>query len=141
MILYINTFCLCDCRLLTGWYVYFETSAPVSVNDNAILTIHDRCGGGWLTYDPTRNCLFTFAYHMFGATTGRLNIYVEPKGGSATMAWTKISGQGDKWIVDSVDVRSYLSGSTQFRVSIEAVYGSGFTGDIALDDLMFGTCT
>lgn len=77
---------------------------------------------------------------MYGATIGSLNVYVKVAGRNQTNAWTRVGQQGNQWLVDYVDIVTYLNGATQYTLIFEAVRGSSFTSDIALDDLLFGPC-
>ena len=77
---------------------------------------------------------------MNGATIGSLNLYVKAEGSNKTQVWTRSGSQGDQWLVSYVDVEQYLNGAATYVVMFEAVRGSSYTGDIALDDITFGQC-
>ena len=111
-----------------GTYVYIETSFPSSSGDKAqmrspLLDPSDSC------------CSLTFWYHMFGATIGSLSVYLET-GGKSTQIWTRRRAQGNRWIQGTVPLIS----STPYTIRFEAVAGTSFTGDIALDDIKFVGC-
>jgi hypothetical protein len=118
----------------SGWYIFYETSSPIQTNQNALLT------SPLLTYDPNLNCRISFAYHMYGATVGKLNVFVQPQGRAKNLTWSNSGDQGTQWLVDYVEVPSYLNGQSRFTIIFEAIRGASWTGDIALDDLLLGPC-
>ena len=59
-------------------------------------------------------CDITFAYHMYGARMGTLNVSaVESNSGAETVIWSRSGNQGNRWYRTTVAVPS-LSG--QFKV-------------------------
>lgn len=56
------------------------------------------------------------------------------------MIWSRSGDQGDLWIEGKI---SLGSASSPFQIMFEGVVGSGFTGDIAIDDVSFSdqSCT
>ena len=56
------------------------------------------------------------------------------------MIWSKSGNQGDQWIQGQI---SLGSSNSPFQIMFEGVVGTGFTGDIAIDDVSFSdqSCT
>lgn len=81
-------------------------------------------------------CKLNFWYHMYGSTTNKLNVYMKPVTGAMTTLWTKSGEQGTRWISANVDLVSSVS----YQIIIEAVAGTSFTGDIAIDDITLTNC-
>ena len=113
-------------RNISGRYVYIESSSPRKQGDRA-----------WLVsplYGPAnRNCTIRFYYHMYGATIGSLNLYLNL---SRTLIQIfKASGNhGDTWHHQEVPIRT----EGDFQLVFEGIVGNGYEGDIALDDISFG---
>ncbi len=77
-----------------------------------------------------------FAYHMYGATMGTLNVMVDTNGTSDTV-WT-LSGQqqtagGDAWILANPSLAGYQGKSVQIRFS--GLSGTSYTSDMSIDDV------
>jgi len=116
----------------TGQYIYFETSTPCFGGDDE----------AWLMsilidFDAYSEEQLTFWYHMYGANMGTL--YVEENTtGSWEILW-ELTGQqqtseGEAWREATVDL-SDLSGQGSLR--FKGVSGTGYTSDMALDDISF----
>ena len=75
---------------------------------------------------------------MYGSTINKLNVYIVKVGQkmSSTPDWTKSGDQGNKWIAAQMD----LAVNAKYQIVIEAVAGSSFTGDIAIDDITLTNC-
>ena len=68
--------------------MYIESSYPLVRGDKArMLTIHAT---------ESHNCLH-FAYHMYGETTGRLNVYVRGPDTEESLLWRLGGNQGNSW--------------------------------------------
>ena len=50
--------------------------------------------------------------------------------------WSKSGEQGNSWIRGEADI----GGHANFRIVFEGVRGSGYMGDIAIDDVSFQNC-
>ncbi|XP_013397768.1 MAM and LDL-receptor class A domain-containing protein 1-like [Lingula anatina] len=113
-----------------GYYIYIETSSPRVVNDTArISTPRFQVKG--------RQCL-EFWYHMYGQHIGTLNVYSKRGNNLGYPIWTKSADQGDAWNIARVTVNA----RTPFQVVFEAIRGTNYAGDIAIDDfkLSNGAC-
>ncbi|KAJ8956396.1 hypothetical protein NQ318_015134 [Aromia moschata] len=112
-----------------GYYMYIESSSR-NENDTAklISPIFERATS------PT--CL-EFFYHMFGATTGTLRVYLKKESEDwslkqSPILFSKRGNQGDRWY------RSYHSLDVEdedYQIVIEGVRGPGYVSDIAIDDV------
>ena len=72
---------------------------------------------------------------MFGATMGTVNVDVSTDGGATwTNEWTLSGNQGDVWNQAVVPLSAY---SGQIAVRVQALTGTSFTSDMAVDLLQF----
>ena len=109
-----------------GYYLYIEASGRLE-NDTAriISPIYNA--------SYTENGCFSFWYHMFGATTGALNVYFkEEKENSPRLMFTKDGDQGNYWFHGVFNLPKAKKG---FQIIIEGVRGSSYVSDIAIDDV------
>ncbi|XP_078348020.1 uncharacterized protein LOC144633100 [Oculina patagonica] len=102
-----------------GYYMYIETSSPRQPGDSARLSSPKMQFGGEM-------CL-TFYYHMYGASMGTLNVYINGR-----IVFTATGNKGSTWLKADVDV--YSEG--MHAITFEGVRGSSYHGDIAIDDFM-----
>ncbi|XP_052085695.1 MAM and LDL-receptor class A domain-containing protein 1-like isoform X2 [Mytilus californianus] len=112
-------------------YVYTEASGSNKVaGDKAVFSTNIQL--------PTTSRCMTFYYHMKGSTMGTLNIYSEGSNTAKSNIWTRSGAQGNDWIKGEVDIPA-ING---LKITIEGVRGSGWSSDIAIDDLSLipGTC-
>ncbi|XP_076102513.1 uncharacterized protein LOC143071805 isoform X2 [Mytilus galloprovincialis] len=108
---------------LTGEnYIYAEGSSPRTTGQTAIL-ISD------INFPAGDYCL-RLNYNMFGADVGSLTVSVKDSKGDREL-WTLSGNQGSSWRTDNV----YILSEGDFKIRIEAVRGSNWESDIALDDL------
>ncbi|KAK3732283.1 hypothetical protein QZH41_014417 [Actinostola sp. cb2023] len=141
-----------------GYYMYIEASSR-KTGDTAVL---DKS----LTLSGDHLCL-TFYYHMIGQHIGTLNVYVGSdkvfsKTGKQSRRWSKaevaLSQTGSQTVrhnlfsvVRLVQLARFhpyvhvLRWTTIFdflsQLSFEGIRGSGFLGDIAIDDVSVGQCS
>ena len=110
-------------------YYYAEASTPNFPSKEA--SFATPC----LDLTATDSAWLIFAYHMYGATMGSLQISLSSDLGTtwASPIWSAAGNKGDIWIVDTVDL-SMHSGQ-KIKLRFHATTGTSFTGDIALDDL------
>ncbi|XP_014680989.1 PREDICTED: MAM and LDL-receptor class A domain-containing protein 1-like [Priapulus caudatus] len=117
-----------------GYYMYIETSTPASNGDNAIMLTE------YMPATDTGTCL-SFWYHMFGQDIGRLTVYLLDAGtdwGNGQSIFNLTGEQGNVW----VNINVTIIHNKEFQIAFEGVVGSGYMGDIALDDVYFydGVC-
>ena len=124
--------CVCKgtfCSVL-GKYIYLETSSPSTSGQKANLASS-------VPIDPScSSCKLKFWYHMYGNTINTLNIYMKPTTGVMKTIWSKSGNQGNQWSNATVS----LTSSVSYQIIFEAVAGSSYTGDIAVDDITFENC-
>ena len=103
-----------------GNYIYFETSTPVTYNSSAILSFD---------FDLSNliSPFLSFSHHMYGSNIGSLIVYVND-----SIKWTKSGNLGNQWNTEYLDLSSY---SDTINIKFEAVYGDGYQGDIAIDQI------
>ncbi|RDD40325.1 MAM and LDL-receptor class A domain-containing protein 2 [Trichoplax sp. H2] len=114
----------------SGWYMYTEVSGG-RIGHRADLR-------GPLIQPVPATCKFTFYSHMYGQDIGSLALYMlNAQGQRIAQLWGLSGNRGNYWSRTAVTI-----GRRQqpFRLQFEALRGSGFQGDIALDDLLFSSC-
>ncbi|XP_035665473.1 MAM and LDL-receptor class A domain-containing protein 1-like [Branchiostoma floridae] len=111
----------------SGYYMYIETSRQE--RDDVARLISP-------TLPNNIRCL-EFWYHMYGDHTEELKVYTKPTGSSlpGDPIWSKTGDKGDVW----QRARVHLEVSSDFKVVFEGVRGTSYRGDIAIDDVSFGT--
>ncbi|CAF0741635.1 unnamed protein product, partial [Brachionus calyciflorus] len=109
-----------------GSYLFIEASSPIVKGDKAILE------STLFLPTPSYGLCFDFWYHMYGTGMGTLNIYTNSTNMS-TLIWSQSGNKGNKWLNGQVNIISTRS----FRINIEAVRGSDYLSDIAIDDFDF----
>ncbi|WAR02785.1 MLRP2-like protein [Mya arenaria] len=117
-----------------GYYIYIEASNPRKPSDKARLRS--------MVFDKTSASCFSFWYNMYGRNIGNLNVYVQNLGNTMTIpnkVFTLTGNQDKGWKYGSVNIGS----SSPFVIIVEGTIGSGYAGDLALDDLAMsaGACT
>ncbi|XP_019641851.1 PREDICTED: MAM and LDL-receptor class A domain-containing protein 1-like [Branchiostoma belcheri] len=110
-----------------GYYMYIETSGLQSGDiarlSSPVLSTDIKCLEFW--------------YHMYGTSTGELNVYQRFTGSAelGTPVWSQTGDQGDAWKQATVD----LVTDKNFYVVFEGVRGTSYRGDIAIDDVSYRT--
>ena len=111
-----------------------EASSPRKANDTAQLASPTIQGSGSRTRRATGDCKMRFFYQMFESSVGKLNIYTATRYGQpGNRIWSMSGNKGNAWLRGEVS----LSSAANFQVIIEGVRGTGYSGDIALDDISF----
>uniref|UniRef100_A0A8C7FE08 MAM domain containing glycosylphosphatidylinositol anchor 1 n=1 Tax=Oncorhynchus kisutch TaxID=8019 RepID=A0A8C7FE08_ONCKI len=118
-----------------GCYMYIEASSPRVPGDTArllsplynVTAARGPKGSGHLPY-----CI-SFFYHMKGKQTGTLDVWLRVKSIASvdTKVWSLIGNQGPDWNQANIIVNP----SGPFQVVFQAIRGSGYEGDIAIDDV------
>ncbi|XP_067673194.1 MAM and LDL-receptor class A domain-containing protein 1-like isoform X1 [Haliotis asinina] len=111
-----------------GYYIFLESSTPCKEGDRA------RLISPTFSYLGTKACL-AFHYHMYGKTMGTLNVY-QRIGGKNVPKFSLSDNHGTSWHM-AVFV---LDDSSSFQLVFEAVAGSSFKSDMAVDDIVVGSC-
>ena len=83
-------------------------------------------------------CL-SFWFHMYGAHIGQLNVYMKVGQSFGNPVWSRYGTHGDRWINALIP----MSNKSPYMIIFEAVRGSSYAGDIAIDDISLskGQCT
>ena len=116
----------------TGFYIFTETSGPpagaiadftLPVTNISSLTAPN----------------LTFFYHMFGASTGALEVYVRNVATNVSTRVFQLVGQqqtatNQPYRQAFIPLSSFVSAG-QIQVFFRGIRGSSFTGDIAIDDI------
>ncbi|XP_071756180.1 MAM domain-containing glycosylphosphatidylinositol anchor protein 1 [Centroberyx gerrardi] len=118
-----------------GFYMYIEASRPRVTGDKArllsplfnVTSVRGPKGSGRVPY-----CV-SFYYHMKGKHIGMLNVLLRVTSIASvdTVVWSKAGHQGVDWKKAFFDI----SPSGPFQIVFEGIRGSGFEGDIAIDDV------
>ncbi|XP_078334103.1 MAM and LDL-receptor class A domain-containing protein 1-like [Crassostrea virginica] len=113
----------------TGYYYYVEASAPQTVGMKArfISPVVQIASG-------TQKC-FSFYYSMYGDQVDYLNVYVKKNGALGSAVWTRNGNQGSQWVQGQVTI----TGPGPLNVVIEGTKGTGYRGDIGIDDVNITT--
>nr|XP_033780583.1 MAM domain-containing protein 2 isoform X1 [Geotrypetes seraphini] len=115
-----------------GYYMYIEAS-------NMIYGEKARLYSQSLRAIPGQQCL-TFFYHMYGAGTGLLNVYMrkEGSGEKETLLWRRRGEQSITWLRGVVEYEC----KKHHQIIFEAIRGASIRSDIAIDDIMIrsGPC-
>ncbi|XP_056017904.1 MAM and LDL-receptor class A domain-containing protein 2-like isoform X2 [Ostrea edulis] len=109
-----------DCT--NGIYLYMETSGSSPQGTKAIMRSP--------LFQTTGNSCLSFFYNMNGADIGELTVQIE-EGDNTSMVWRKQGNQGSEWRRAIVT----LSSQEAFWVLFVGRKGSGYRGDIAIDDV------
>ncbi|XP_075454900.1 MAM domain-containing glycosylphosphatidylinositol anchor protein 1 isoform X2 [Ascaphus truei] len=115
-----------------GYYMFIEASRPRLSGDRARLISPMYNVTTRSPYQKIPYCV-SFYYHMYGKHIGDLNLLVRVKsiGNMDKQVWTLSGNKGNRW----QHANSTISPSGSFQVIFEAVRGSDFEGDIAIDDV------
>ncbi len=109
-------------------YIYLEASSPNYPGKTAIL------GGPCYDLSSYNFVSLAFAYHMYGAAMGSLELEVSTDGGGTwTSIWSINGNQGNVWQSENIDISSYTGSTFTFRFI--GITGTNYTSDIALDNI------
>ena len=112
---------------VTGGGSYFYTES--SGFSNTTFSMSSEC----LDISALTNPCLTFNYHMFGATMGTLEVYVN--GGPM---WSMTGDQGDQWNIGQIDLSAFAGGN--ITIEFIGTTGTSFTSDIAIDQISVDEC-
>lgn len=110
----------------TGNYVFIESSS--CFNNTSYLNSPN--------YDFSSLTIpqVTFWYHLYGATTGSLDLEISTDNGATwTSVWSLSGDQGDEWKEVTVSLAAYTS-ATNATLRFKGLTGSGYTSDMAIDN-------
>ncbi|XP_015748604.1 PREDICTED: MAM and LDL-receptor class A domain-containing protein 1-like [Acropora digitifera] len=112
------------CSIFPGKYIFIESSDYETSSVTAVLA-------SGVVDSSERTCI-QFWYHMRGREIGILNVYIRTNETRA-LIWQLAGEQGDNWNFGQVGYK----GDSPYEILLEAVFGKGIHGDIAVDDLYF----
>lgn len=107
----------------TGFYMYVEASSPNFPNT-----------GPFALDTPTfTECVgsVSFAYHMYGAAMGTLQVMESTDGATWAPIWSKTGDQGNSWFEATVDASPFVR-----QLRFEGTTGSNHMSDIAIDGVV-----
>ncbi|XP_076116199.1 MAM and LDL-receptor class A domain-containing protein 1-like isoform X1 [Mytilus galloprovincialis] len=113
---------------IAGHYIHIEASDPRQLGNKARLISP-------VSLPAEEGCL-QFWYHMYGSHIGTLNVYVKSNGLLGIAVWSKKGNKGNGWIRGEFPLTK-ISGN--FQIVFEGMRGTGYQGDIAIDDVKFMT--
>lgn len=110
-----------------GYYMYIEATNMVFGQKSRLISRPLRAIYG-------KQCL-TFHYHMYGAGTGLLNVYLieEDHRHKERLLWTRRGEQSISWLRAQIEYES----ERQHQIVFEAIRGISIRSDVALDDITF----
>ena len=111
----------------SDYYIYAEASTPAAPNDKALLTSK--------AFPPSQCRCMTWYYSMYGKSMGELSVYIKDDVSSRRKLWSKRDDQGNKWVSGKATITNVST--KQYQVEFEAIRGSSYFADIALDDIYF----
>ncbi|CAB4000024.1 MAM and LDL-receptor class A domain-containing 2 [Paramuricea clavata] len=111
-----------------GYYLYIEASAGAAYQNAKLISPVFR--------KAYSQCALQLWYHMYGPTIGSLRVYLNATG-QTTQHWVKYGDQGNKWQKTTIGIGKQ---NNPFRIIIQATRGQSYSGDIAIDDLLFTGC-
>ncbi|XP_019909389.2 MAM domain-containing glycosylphosphatidylinositol anchor protein 1 isoform X2 [Esox lucius] len=118
-----------------GYYMYIEASRPRVADDAARLLsplYNVTAARGPKGSGRVPHCI-SFFYHMKGKHIGYLNVWMRVKGIASVdnLVWSLKGNQSSDWKQANIN----FNPSGPFQVMFEAIRGSGYEGDIAIDDV------
>jgi V8-like Glu-specific endopeptidase len=119
-----------------SFYYHIEASNPNNPSKTAELY------SPWFTMTNSYpGAVINFDYHMWGVAMGTLRLQVSTDGGASWFSlWTRSGDQGNLWFSATVDISNYINiDGLQFR--FQGRTGSGFEGDMAIDDIRISSYT
>lgn len=111
-----------------NYYVYTEASKPQKSGDVAILESN-------AVFEDKRYC-FRMFYHMLGKQMGTLLVKTKSDNGKEEVHFEKSGNVGENWNRLELD----LDLKSNSKILIEGVVGSGYQGDLALDNITLTSC-
>lgn len=112
-----------------GHYIYIEASSRKRYDSAQIVSP---------SYSSPQGGCLSFWYNMHGSQIGTLNVNMKV-GSRSTQIWRKSGDQGQRW----QQAQATITPSTNYTIMFEGVIGTGFRGDIAIDDISISStgCT
>ncbi|MFC5046390.1 fibronectin type III domain-containing protein [Aquimarina hainanensis] len=115
-----------------AYYIYTEASTNVSPvgSPNKVAILDSPC----IDLKGTADYSMEFGYHMKGTAMGTMELLVSTDNGvTYSSLWSKTGTQGSNWNQARVSLSPYAGSVIKLR--IKGVTGSGWSSDMALDNL------
>lgn len=111
------------------YFIYTEASKPAQLGDTATMI------SGYMTSEE-ESCV-SLKYNMNGKDMGSLTAFMEDKAGNRFSVINQVGHQSPLWRSLEINVSS-----GEYRLVLRGTRGSGYTGDIAVDDIVWrsGSC-
>ena len=118
-----------------AYYLYTEAS-PNNPTKTAILE------GPCFDFSLRNSPALKFQYHMYGSSMGTLRVEVSNDDcQNWTTVWSLAGDQGNAWYEATVDLSAYGGYNGRItKIRFRGVTGSGFTSDMAIDDVRVDAC-
>ncbi|MCF2874503.1 MULTISPECIES: trypsin-like peptidase domain-containing protein [unclassified Tenacibaculum] len=116
-----------------NYYMFLEASnnsSPGQIGANATAILESPC----FNLSGVSSATFTFSNHMYGTNVGSLRLEASTNGTSWTSLWSDSGNKGNQWNNQSVNLSSYV-GQNEVRLRFVGTTGSGWSSDIAIDNL------
>lgn len=110
--------CLSSLTFLSGYYGFIETSSPRRTGDKAVLTS--------MQFDATtgNGRCFSFWYHMYGSSIGKLNVFVK------TFVGTTVTGTRLLWQLQGNQRNQWLQGRIPLRIGTSYQVNETFSWEL-----------
>ncbi|KAB1160770.1 T9SS type A sorting domain-containing protein [Tenacibaculum aiptasiae] len=116
-----------------NYYMFLEASnnsSPGQIGANATAILESPC----FNLSGVSSATFTFSNHMYGTNVGSLRLEASTNGTNWTSLWSDSGNKGNQWNNQSVNLSSYV-GQNEVRLRFVGTTGSGWSSDIAIDNL------
>ncbi|SNR51679.1 LamG-like jellyroll fold domain-containing protein [Lutibacter flavus] len=114
-----------------SFYMYTEADGNLNNTANFVSPCFDLTG--------TVNPRFTFFFHMYGSSTGIINVEISTDGGLtySSVLWSNSgavqNSNNSSWIPVSINLSAYIGQTVKIR--IQGVVGPNVTSDMAIDNV------
>ncbi len=92
-----------------------------------------RLIGSCIDLSNTVSPRLTLDYHMYGASTGTLQVNIMDQSGKKAVVFFQSGDQGDSWYDAAISLSSYIG--QDITIEIEATVGHSYRSDIGIDNV------
>ncbi|MEM6684265.1 MAG: S8 family serine peptidase [Bacteroidota bacterium] len=113
-------------------YLFLEAStngSPGQIGNNGTAILESDC----FNLAGLTSATFSFKNHMYGTAVGSITVQASTDGVSWADLWTDSGDKGNQWNDVSVNLNAYVG--QEIKLRIVGTTGSGWSSDIAIDDL------
>jgi hypothetical protein len=111
-----------------SWYMYVESSIPYSPDKEASFV--SPC----FNLTSLTNPYISFNYHMYGASTGSLEVQASTDGITWTALWSRSGDLGNTWFTKVLSLSVYAGTTVQLK--IVGTTGPSFESDMGFDNVI-----